>query len=59
MGKMGNGRTEERFLELSFEEFLGFVKVVKMLYGRDVAEKVFTKKMKEWYNVDSESLYNF
>lgn len=50
--------TRQEFLELTIPEFLDFVKVLKMLYGRDVAEKVFTKKLKEWYNYNSESLYN-
>lgn len=40
----------------SFKDALDFVRVVKMLYGRDVAERLFTKIMKECYNVDSASL---
>lgn len=40
----------------SFQDALDFVRVVKMLYGRDVAERLFTKIMKECYNVDSASL---
>lgn len=39
-------------------EFLELVKVVKMLYGRDIAEKVFTKNISTFYNIDSESLLN-
>ena len=42
----------------SFNDFLTFIKVLKMLYGRDVAEKVFTKALKECYNVDSASIIN-
>lgn len=41
---------------MSFMEFLEFVKVVKMLYGRDFAEKLFTKNISSYYNISSESL---
>lgn len=44
-------------LELpSFQDALALVRVVKMLYGRDIAERLFTKIMKECYNVNSASL---
>lgn len=36
-------------------EFLQLIKVVKMLYGRDTAEKVFTKNINMYYNLDSTS----
>lgn len=42
--------------KLTRQEFLELVKVVKMLYGREIAEKLFTKNLKVFYNVDSESL---
>lgn len=40
----------------SFQDAMNLVRVVKMLYGRDVAERLFTKIMNECYNVDSASL---
>lgn len=43
-------------LNVSYQEFLDTVKVLKMLYGRDVAEKFFTKNITEVYNITSESL---
>lgn len=42
---------------MSFMEFLELVKVIKMLYGRDLAEKVFTKNIGSYYNINSESLF--
>jgi len=39
-----------------FSEFLDLVKVMKMLYGREIAEKFFTKNVTSFYNLDSESL---
>lgn len=41
---------------MSYIEFLKTIQVLKMLYGRDIAEKVFTKNLGRWYNIDSESL---
>lgn len=43
----------------TLSEAMNFIKVLKMLYGRDVAERVFTSIMKQCYNVDSASLINF
>lgn len=43
---------------MSFTEFLNFVKVVKMLYGRDVACNILEKNLHKYYNLDSESLSN-
>lgn len=40
----------------SFHDALDLIRVVKMLYGRDIAERLFTKIMNECYNVDSASL---
>lgn len=39
-----------------FTEFLDLVKVLKMLYGRQVAEIFFTKNVGSYYDLDSESL---
>lgn len=41
---------------MTYTEFLNTIKVIKMLYGRDVAEKVFTTNVDKWYNLDSASL---
>lgn len=43
---------------MSFVEFLDFIKVIKMLYGRDVATNIFEKNLHKYYNLDSESLNN-
>lgn len=43
---------------MSFIEFLEFVKVVKMLYGRDIATNILEKNLHKYYNLDSESLNN-
>lgn len=45
--------------KMSFDEFLHTVRVIKMLYGREVAEKFFTKNLPLWYNLDSASLIKF
>lgn len=57
VSEMTKNKESENTLVLSFEEFLSLVKVVKMLYGREVAERLFTKKIKEWYNIDSVSVF--
>lgn len=44
--------------EATYAEFLDTVKVLKMLYGRDVSEKFFTDNIKSYYDIDSESLSN-
>lgn len=44
---------------MKYTEFLETVKVLKMLYGREIAEKVFTNNVGKWYNIDSASLINF
>lgn len=44
---------------MSFDEFLNFIKVVKMLYGRQVACEIFEKNYKKYYNLKNASLYNF
>jgi hypothetical protein len=43
---------------MTFLEFLQLVKVVRMLYGRDVAERFFTKNINKYYNLNSESISN-
>ena len=42
--------------KMTFREFLALVSCIKMLYGRNVAEKYFTKHVDEWYDLGSESL---
>ena len=41
---------------LTKTEFLNLIKVLRMLYGRDFATKVFENNFKTFYNVDSASL---
>lgn len=41
---------------MQFTEFLQLVKVIKMLYGRQFAEKFFTNNISLFYDLDSESL---
>jgi len=41
---------------MTFTEFLSLVKVLKMLYGTQIAEKVFTENIELYYNLDSASL---
>lgn len=55
---MDKGRIEHFAVDMNitFVEFLDFIKVCKMLYGRDVAERLFTKGLSQMYNVDSASL---
>lgn len=53
---MGYSTKNTDTLDMSYQEFLDTVKVLKMLYGRDVAEKFFTKNITEVYNITSESL---
>lgn len=43
---------------MTFQEFLSLVKTIKMLYGRDLATKVFEKNLNSYYNLDSASLFN-
>lgn len=43
-------------VNMTYLEFLETVKVLKMLYGRDIAERVLTANIHKWYNIDSESL---
>lgn len=43
---------------MTYSEFLDTTKVLKMLYGREIAEKFFTKNLSSWYNVDSVSILN-
>lgn len=43
---------------MKFDEFLSFVKVVKMLYGRDVACKLFETNYRKYYNLSSVSFLN-
>lgn len=45
-------------LKIDFNEFLDLVKVIKMLYGRDIATRFFENYIKKWYNVNSESMLN-
>lgn len=55
---MDKGRLDNSTLDLrlTLEEFLHLVKVIKMLYGREIAEKYFTKGLSQIYNIDSASL---
>jgi len=53
---MKSSRDLEPSLSMTYAEFLATVKVLKMLYGRDIAEKFFTKNIIEVYNISSESL---
>lgn len=39
-----------------FSNFLDLIKVLKMLYGRNVAEEVFAKNIDLYYDLNSESL---
>lgn len=41
---------------MPFNEFLDLVKVMKMLYGREIAEKFFAKNIQLYYNLDSASI---
>jgi len=41
---------------MPFAEFLGLIKVVRMLYGRDFAAKVFAKNVGKYYDLNSEEL---
>lgn len=41
---------------MQFSEFLDLVKVLKMLYGTQIAEKFFTKNISLYYDLDSASL---
>ena len=41
---------------MTYSEFIDTIKVLKMLYGRDLSEKVFTANVGKWYNIDSASL---
>lgn len=40
---------------MTYSEFLDTCKVLKMLYGRDIAEKFFTDNIRSWYNVNNAS----
>lgn len=42
----------DQFLEIGFSDFLDLVKVLKMLYGREIAERFLTRGMSEVYNID-------
>lgn len=41
---------------MTYDEFLNTCKILKMLYGREVAEKFLTKNIHKYYNLNSESL---
>lgn len=41
---------------MPFNEFLDLVKVLKMLYGSEIAKNFFTKNVNKYYNLDSESI---
>jgi hypothetical protein len=43
---------------MKYSDFLDTVKVLKMLYGREIAEKFFTKNASMYYNLNSESILN-
>lgn len=43
---------------MSFEEFLDLVKVIKMLYGRNIACEVFEKNYQKYYNLKNASFLN-
>lgn len=42
---------------MSYPEFLDTVKVLKMLYGRDIAEIFFTKNNNLYYDTNSASIF--
>lgn len=42
---------------ISFNQFLDLVKVLKMLYGRDISERFFKSNISLW--IDNESLNAF
>lgn len=44
--------------QMTYLEFLQTVKVLKMLYGREIAEKFFTENIIAWYNIDNASFLN-
>ena len=44
--------------KISYQESLDTVKVIKMLYGRDPAEKFFTDNISVFYNIDNASFSN-
>jgi len=37
---------------MSFSEFLDLVKVLRMLFGRDIADQYFTKNIDLYYNLN-------
>jgi len=41
---------------MRFDEFLKLTNTLKMLYGRDIAEKFFTKNIHLYYDLNSESI---
>lgn len=41
--------------QIAYANFLDTVKVLKMLFGRQIAENFFTDNMSVFYDVDSES----
>jgi len=41
---------------MQFTEFLQLTKVLKMLYGREIAEKFFAKNISLYYDLNNESL---
>lgn len=43
---------------MTYDEFLNTCKVLKMLYGREIAEKFLTNNIHKYYNLTNESLLN-
>lgn len=44
--------------QLEYSNFLNTIKVLKMLFGRQIAENFFTNNMHLFYDIDSESIAN-
>lgn len=44
--------------DMTYLEFLQTVKVLKMLYGAQIAQKFFEENIGSWYNVTNASFLN-
>jgi hypothetical protein len=43
---------------MQFSEFLRLTSTIKMLYGREIAEKFFTSNIEKYYDLNNASLLN-
>lgn len=50
MEKMPSGTPKK---QLSYSDFLSTVKVIRMLYGKDLAKKYLTDNLGVYYNLDN------